>query len=170
MLSKRFLMAFGLVVLTGVTGVASAAGTRVAFINATKVVEESPQYAAAKKKLEREFSKRNSALVAKQKQLKKLEQKLERDAAVMSEAEVKRLERDILSRRRKLKNLKTEFREDFALRRNEEINKLRRKVAEVVKAVGRDEKIDLIVSDGVVYFSKRVDISDKVLARLKRSK
>jgi len=156
--------------LSGIAGSAAAEGTRVAFINATKVVEESPQYEAAKKKLEKEFSKRNADLVAKQKQLKKLEKKLERDAAVMSEAELKRLERDILSRRRKLKNMTTEFREDFALRRNEEINKLRRKVAEVVKEVGRDENIDLIISDGVVYFSKRVDISDKVLARLKRSK
>jgi outer membrane protein len=85
----------------------------------------------------------------------------------MSESELKRLEKDIFSRQRKLKNAQEEFREDFALRRNELLNKLREQVAEVVEEVAKDEKIDVVLSDGVVYFSKRVDISDKVVDRLK---
>ena len=97
------------------------------------------------------------------------EEKLARDASVMSESEVKRLKRDILARQRKLKNAQAEFREDFNLRRNEEFNKLRRQVAEVVRALGKEENIDLIISDGVVYFSKRVDISERVLERLREN-
>ena len=169
MILNRYLLPFSLVLLMGVAGYAqSADGHRVAFVNATKVVEESPQYAQARKKLEQEFSRREKELLASQSQLKKLEEKLERDRSVMSDSEAKRLERDIISRSRKLKNSRAEFREDFTLRRNEEINKLRKKVAEVVREVGKDEKIDLILSDGVVYFSDQIDISDKVLNRLKR--
>ena len=74
---------------------------------------------------------------------------------------------DILSRRRKLKALQDEFREDLTLRQNEEFNKLRRQVSEVVQEVGKSEDIDLILSDGVAYHSKRIDISDKVLDRLR---
>jgi outer membrane protein len=88
----------------------------------------------------------------------------------MSESEVKRLERDILSRSRKLKNAQTEFREDLNLRQNEEFKKLRQQVREVIQEVGKSEEIDLIVSDGVVYFSKKIDISDKVLAKLRERK
>jgi outer membrane protein len=143
---------------------------RIAFVNATKVFEESPQYKSARDRLQTEFSRREKELLSSQKQLKKLEEKLQRDGSVMSESEVKRLERDILSRSRKLKNSQTEFREDLNLRQNEEFKKLRQQVREVIQEVGKEEKIDLIVSDGVVYFSKKIDISDKVLAKLKQLK
>lgn len=148
-------------------GAPLAAEYKLAFVNAIQVVEQSPQYEAAQKELDKEFSKRNEEVVSKQQQLKKLQEKLERDGALMSESELKRLEKDIFSRQRKLKNAQEEFREDFALRRNELLNKLRTQVAEVVEEVAKDEKIDLVLSDGVVYFSKRVDISDKVVDRLK---
>jgi outer membrane protein len=148
-------------------GAPLAAEYKLAFVNAIQVVEQSPQYEAAQKELDKEFSQRNEEVVSKQQQLKKLQEKLERDGALMSESELKRLEKDIFSRQRKLKNAQEEFREDFALRRNELLNKLRTQVAEVVEEVAKDEKIDLVLSDGVVYFSKRVDISDKVVERLK---
>ena len=141
---------------------------RIAFVNATKVFEESPQYQQARERLQTEFSRREKELLSEQKQLKQLEEKLQRDGTVMSESEVKRLERDILSRSRKLKNAQTEFREDLNLRQNEEFKKLRQQVREVIQEVGKEEKIDLIVSDGVVYFSKKIDISDRVLEKLRK--
>ncbi|VAX09692.1 Periplasmic chaperone of outer membrane proteins Skp @ Outer membrane protein H precursor [hydrothermal vent metagenome] len=156
------------VTLLGTAGATvSAQEIKIGFVDATKVFEKSPQYEDARKNLESEFTRRDSDLIAQREQLKKLEGKLSRDGAVMSEAEVKRLERDIVSRRRKLKNAQDEFREDFNLRRNEEFNKLRRQVAEIVRQVGKDEALDMVFSDGVVYASKRVNISGKVLQKLK---
>lgn len=154
--------------LLGLAGSASAAENfKIAVVNANKVVEQSPQYDAVRKALKTEFERRMSDLIAKGKQLKKLEEKFARDGAVMSSAEVKRLEQDIRSRSRKLKNAQDEYKEDSTLRRNEEVNKLLRKVAEVVGQVGEEEGIDVILSDGIVYVSKRADISNKVLERLK---
>ncbi|MBL3599272.1 MAG: OmpH family outer membrane protein [gamma proteobacterium endosymbiont of Lamellibrachia anaximandri] len=155
-----------LLLLTFFAGNALAESYSIAFVNATKVFEESLQYKEARKRLQAEFSRREKDLLSSKKQLKQLEDKLQRDGAVMSESEVKRLERDILSRRRKLKNAQTEFREDLNLRQNEEFKKLRQQVREVIQQVGKEEKIDLILSDGVVYFSEKIDISDKVLEKL----
>ncbi len=143
---------------------------RIAFVNATKVFEESPQYQEARDRLQTEFSRREKELLSEQKQLKQLEEKLQRDGSTMSESEAKRLERDILNRSRKLKNSQTEFREDLNLRQNEEFKKLRQQVREVIQEVGKAENIDLIVSDGVVYFSKKIDISDQVLEKLRKLK
>jgi outer membrane protein len=155
-------------ILLLMSGTLLAEEYRIAFVNATKVFEESPQYKAARDRLQTEFSRREKELLSEQKQLKQLEEKLQRDGSVMSESEVKRLERDILSRSRKLKNSQTEFREDLNLRQNEEFKKLRQQVREVIQEVGKAEKIDLIVSDGVVYFSKKIDISDQVLEKLRQ--
>lgn len=143
---------------------------RIGYVNSKKVLEESPQFKSARERLQTEFSRREKDLLASQKQLKQLEEKLQRDGSVMSESEVKRLERDILNRSRKLKNAQTEFREDLNLRQNEEFKKLRQQVREVIQEVGKSENIDLIVSDGVIYFSKKIDISDKVLEKLRQLK
>ncbi|MES9942295.1 MAG: OmpH family outer membrane protein [Candidatus Thiodiazotropha sp. 6PLUC2] len=162
---RIFLVA--LILVVSASSSAYAEEYRIAFVNATKVFEESPQYKTARERLQTEFSRREKDLLASQKQLKQLEEKLQRDGSVMSESEVKRLERDILSRSRKLKNAQTEFREDLNLRQNEEFKKLRQQVREVIQEVGKSENIDLIVSDGVVYFSKKIDISEKVLEKLR---
>ena len=145
-----------------------AADVKIGVVNANQIVEQSPQYDAVRKSLEREFKRRDSDLVAKQKQVKTLEDKLARDGAVMSAAEVKRLEQDIRSRKRKIKSMADEFREDLNIRRNEEFNKLLRKVSEVVHQIGEQEDIDVILSEGVVYASKRVNLTEKVLDRLKQ--
>jgi outer membrane protein len=155
------LLAFG-------SSASRAADLRIGYVDAEKVLEESPQLENARNALQTEFSRRDKDLVAKQKQLKQLEEKLTRDSAIMSEAERKRLEKDIITRRRTLKNEVTAFQEDLNLRRSEEFNKLRRKVLEVVREVGKEERMDIILSDGVVYSSKQVDISEKILERLRR--
>jgi outer membrane protein len=146
----------------------AAAETKVGYLNVSRVTEESPQYQAARKALQRDLDRREKDLRAKAGKLKKLENKLQRNGATMSASELKKLERDILSRQRKLKNARDEARDELALRQNEERNKLMRQVAEVVKAIGKEKGFDLILTDGVAYSSKKVDISDQVLSRLKK--
>ena len=174
-LSEKLIMKFsklvyGIFALSFLFAGVAHAESRVAYVDADKVVENSPQYEKAREAIQKEFSRREKDILAKAKHLVKQEEKLTRDSKVMSESEAKRLERDILSRRRELKNAKEEFREDLTLRQNESFNKLRRQVLEVIKTVAKEEKLDLVFSVGVVYASSKVDISDKVLAKLRARK
>ncbi len=153
-----------------VFGVGAAQAQKVAYVNTEKVVKESPQSAAIMKKLEAEFKKRNDALLSKRKTVKKLEEKLNKDRAIMSASEIKNIEQDIRRHRRDLNTSSAEFREDLNLRRSEEINKLLRKISEVVQSIGKQEKIDIVFSAGVAYASPAVDISDKVLSQLSKNK
>nr|WP_207787723.1 OmpH family outer membrane protein [Candidatus Thiosymbion oneisti] len=151
--------------LTG--GLLPAADYVIAVIDPTRIVEQSPQYEAARAQLEEEVNDREQKLAEQQKRLSELQQKLERDAALMSEEELQRLQTDIRNRGRKVKYAQAEFREDFSLRQNELRTKLARQVEEVVAELAREENIDLILSEGMVYVSKRIDISDKIIMRLK---
>lgn len=145
-----------------------AADYVIAVIDPTRIVEQSPQYEAARAQLEQEVSDREQKLAEQQKQLTELQQKLERDVALMSEEALQRLRTDIRDRKRKIKYAQAEFREDFSLRQNELRTKLTKQVEEVVMELAREENIDLIVSDNLVFHaSERVDISDQVIARLK---
>lgn len=144
------------------------AETKIGFVNAARVLEEAPQADKARKELEKEFAPRDKAIVDMQKELKELEDKLSRDAAVMSDSKQRELERDILSQKREIKRKKEEFREDLNIRRNEAFEKLRKRVFEVIVAIAEEKKFDLIVSDGVVFASKRIDITKEVVDKLKK--
>ncbi len=140
---------------------------KIAVIDPNRVVEESPQYEEARQTLSAEVAEREADLVDQQESLDRLSEKLERDGALMSEEEMKRLQNDILTRKRRLRYAKAELQEDFALRQSELRTKLVKQVEEVVRQIAREQDIDLIVSEGVVYFSERVDISADVVERLK---
>ncbi len=143
-----------------------AAEVKVGFVNVARILEKAPQAEKAKIALEKEFSPRNKRLLASQKVIKKLDEKLARDAKLMSETEARRLQRDVLEKKRALKRDQDEFREDFNLRRNEELAKLQRLVFEAIKGLSEAEKFDLVLHDGVVYASSAVDITAKVQQRL----
>ncbi len=144
----------------------AAADYKIAVIDAVRVAEASPQKKAWEDLLQKEFARRQEEIIEKQDQLQKLEDKLEREGASLGDDDRQNLQREIISRARALKNIQDEFREDLALRQNELRSKLATQVREAVVEVAKAESIDVIIGDGVVYSSKRVDISDKVIAKM----
>ncbi len=156
--------------LAGLLAVAGGAWAeaKVGFVNTSRLLEEAPQAKAAISKMESEFAPREKELVAMQREIKAAEDKLQRDGAVMSDSERSKAERDIISRKRELKRAQDEFREDLNIRRNEELSKLQRHLYEAIVALAKEEKYDLIISEGVVFASERIDITNAVLERLKR--
>lgn len=145
------------------------AEVKVGFVNTVKLMEEAPQAKAAISKMEAEFAPREKELVAMQREIKQAEDKLSRDSAVMSDSERGKLERDLVSQKRDFKRSQDEFREDLNIRRNEELSKLQRRLYDAIVDLAKAENYDLIVSEGVVYASTSIDITDAVLARLKKT-
>ena len=150
--------------------VAIAADIKIGVVNTPKILDQAPQAEAATKKLEQEFAPREKAIVESQKKLQSMEEKLDRDGAIMSDAEHKKLERDVVALKRDLRRDQDEFREDLNMRRNEELGKLQRRIKDVIDVLAHEGKYDLILYEGVVYASDKVDITDQVLDRLKTLK
>lgn len=161
MLKKTFLL-LGLLAVSNIT----LAELKIGFVNVPKVLESAPQAAKAKKRLEREFSPKDKQLVAQQKAIKKLQEKLSRDAAVMSEKERQSLERKIISKSRDAQRAQAEFSEDFNVRRNEELGKLQKRIVEVINKIAKAEKFDMLLTSGVIYASRNVDMTDRVKKKL----
>ena len=158
-------------VLFAVASVFSASATaemKVGFVDTAKLMESAPQVKAAQSNIEAEFAPREKELVELQRKIRAQEDRLARDTAVMSEAENSKLERDILSMRRDLKRSQEEFRDDLNIRRNEVLAKLQREIFDAIVAFAKDKKYDLILGQGVVYSSDRVDITDDILKQLSK--
>lgn len=141
---------------------------KIGVVNAPKILELAPQAEVARKKLEKEFATRDRDLVAAQKSLKDMEDRLTKDGAIMSEAERSRLERDIINKRRELKRDTQEFQEDVNFRRNEEMAKIQQQIAEAIVALAKERGFDMVLGTGVVYASEKVDVTQDVIDRLKK--
>ncbi len=165
---KRVLLTLSSVVLLTVFSAPQAAEYKIGFVEVARILSQSPQIAAIRDKLKKEFSRRDDELLAQGKQIKTLTEQFKRDGAVMSDSESKRLEKDIVSRRRKLKNAQTAFQEDLSVRQNEELQKIRKQIAEIIQTISKEGKFDLVLESGVVYASDRANITDKVLERMKK--
>ena len=167
---KKLKLFSSLIVLLGaVAGTPPrAADLRIGVVNPIKVLEAAPQAEEARKRLEREFAPRDKNLVAAQKKAKLLEDRLAKDAPVMSDTERRKIERDIIGVKRDLKRDQDEFREDLNFRRNEEFGKIQRQVVEAIQILAKEEGFDVIVGEGVIYANERVDVTSKVVERLKK--
>lgn len=145
---------------------AGANELKIGYVNAVKVIEEAPQGEAALKKLEAEFAPRDRELVATQSKIKQLEDDLEKNALLMKDVDRRNKEREVLTLKRELKRTTQEFREDYNLRRNEELAALQKVVYKAIVEIAKLEKFDLILHEGTVYASDKIDITDKVLKKL----
>ena len=98
-LKQGFLIAAALVLPLSL---AQAAELKIGFVSIAKILSSAPQAEAASKRLEQEFAPRQKALVEAQKSLRKQEEKLNKDGAVMSESQRRSLEGDIRNQMREL--------------------------------------------------------------------
>jgi outer membrane protein len=146
---------------------AAQAEIKIGYVNTGRLLEESPQARAAQTALEGEFMPRQRDLASQQKTLQEKSDKLKRDAAVMSEADRTKAERDVREGEISLQRRFNELQEDANLRRNEEFGKVQRALLQEVQAYARANGYQLIISDGVLFAADAVDITPQVIAAVK---
>ncbi|CAN0452480.1 unnamed protein product [Phaeothamnion confervicola] len=73
-----------------------------------------------------------------------------------------------MAKRRDLKRDTQEFQEDVNFRRNEEMAIIQQQIGEAIVALSKEQGFDMVLGTGVVFASEKVDITDQVIARLKK--
>lgn len=163
---KRMFSAMVLSASMALCAMPALAEVRVGVVNIAKLMEEAPQAREAQSRIESEFAPREKEVVALQREIRDQEERLGRDGAVMSEAERTKLERDVLGLRRDLNRAQDEFRDDLNIRRNDALSKLQKVMYEATLTLAKEEGYDVILGQGVVYASDKVDITPMVLKKL----
>ena len=89
---------------------AHAADFKVGFVNVAIVLDQAPQAAEARTRIEREFAPRDREILARQQQIRALEDRLVKNAAVLSAGERERQEAELRQIKRDLRRSQEEFR------------------------------------------------------------
>lgn len=160
---KRLLLCILLAVATPT--VAIAADYKIGVVNLERLLNDSAPATRANKKLEKEFAARDQAVQRMAKQFRDLQAHLEKETVTMSDADRRNKERELANMNRDLQRAQREFREDLNARQNEERLAFQERVNKAINEMAEREKFDLILHEGI-YYSSRVDITDKVLRLL----
>ena len=142
---------------------ASAQETKFGVVSLQAIVERAPQTKAVMEALREEFAPRERQIVAKQKEIEDLQEKVQKDLAVMGETERRNAEKNLRDLGREFERMRTEYQEDSNLRQNEEFGVLQRSVLKEVQDYAQAQGYDLIIGDGVLYASSAVNITEDVL-------
>ncbi len=155
--------------LASLIPVDASAEIKVGFVNMAVILEKAPQADAARKELERDFSTREANLAAERGAIKDLKEKLAKDGDVMSASKRESLTYKVRKREREYVREMDDLKDDFNLRYNELRDRLQKDISKVIVDIAKNEKYDLMVREGVagvLYASERIDITDKILAKL----
>ncbi|NLC24171.1 MAG: OmpH family outer membrane protein [Oxalobacter sp.] len=138
---------------------------KIGFVNSERIMRESAPAKSASAKLEAEFSKREKELRDMQNRLKAMSDKLEKDMPVLAESDRIKRQRELADYGQDFQSKNRRYREDLMQRRNEEFAAVLDRINKVINNIAQTEKYDLIVQDAV-YFSPKVDLTEKVLRAL----
>ncbi|KAI3589455.1 OmpH family outer membrane protein [Cupriavidus sp. CER94] len=147
---------------------AMAQEARIAAVNSERILRDSQPAKAAQVKLEQEFSKRDRELQDMAQKIKAMADKLDKDTAVLADADRQRRQREVADLDREFQRKQREFREDLNQRRNEELAQVLERANRVIRQLAEQRKYDLIVQEAV-YVNPRIDITDDVMKALNAS-
>lgn len=140
------------------------APARIGYVDMKRLLDNAPQVVAGRNKLEREFSARDAALKADEQRLADLRHK----QATLAQAEADALQREIDALDRSIKRNRDAMRAELKTRSDQELDRSWREINDAVVAFAREQGYDLIVPSPVVFASPRVDITDRIIERLRR--
>ena len=170
--SKYLVMVFAVLAAMPLLVFAQATATdglKIGVVNVGRLLQESPQAKDARESLEDEFAPRRREIVALQTSLEQRSATIQKDMEVMSADERDNAQRELRNDERTIQREQNEFREDLDLRNNEAIGAIQQDVLREIAAYGDSLGLDLILADGIVYASSKIDITEPVLERLRAS-
>ena len=148
---------------------AAIAETKIGFVNSDRVMREAAPAVRAQQRLEKEFEKRDQELQRLARDLKSMQEDLERNGPTMADGDRRNKERALTELNRDFQRKQREFREDLNQRRNEELASVLDKANRTVKELAEQENYDIIFQEAV-YANPRIDLTDKVIKSLSDAK
>ena len=146
-------------------GIAHADTYRIGVIHIERILRDSPPARAALERIERDFKARDTALSAREEQVRAAAAQLEQERAGLDPEARATRERDLEARQREVQRAREQFAEDLRARQFEELDKLKERLDQVLTRLAHDDGYDLILQSGL-WVGQSVDITDQVIKAL----
>lgn len=166
---RSLFLVLTLTLLTVVSGFVMAQDTRVGFVDMRVVMSRSVTATNARKSFEQTLKAENQKFEGEKVRLQKSMDQLNRDAAIMSESELKKKQQALARELKAYQEKGAKAKNQIDKRRQELNRQIMRQVAAVVEEIARERKLSAVyerTAGGLLFADPALDISEEVAKRM----
>jgi outer membrane protein len=158
-----------LAVLSLLATTAFADNINIGIVDVRQVLQKSPQMAAMQAKLREEFGARDKQIQAVQQQLQKDADNLNRNSAVLSQAQKDELNKKIQSEQENLRTMQMNFQRDLYAKQSDQMRSVISNLQDLIAKVAKAKNLNIVITkDAVAYANDAVDITNDVITEMGR--
>lgn len=147
-----------------------SADLKIAVINMQKLLTQAPQVEAINSKLSQRFSEPKNELDKMAQSIQQLEKEIKRNELMMTESKLKKSKEKLISQIQQFRSREAQLSQELKTVQQQELSVFKGVIGGVLKDVATAGNYDLILNDGVMFAKPALDITDKILSRLKEIK
>ncbi len=143
-----------------------AESLKIGYVDMQRALNQCEEGQEAKKTITAEADKMQKAFGAKQKELEKIREDLQKRGSVMNENVRREKEKEYQAKALDLQRLQRDFEEDIRRKDREQTDRVLRNLEQVVKKMGEDGKYTVILErnqPAIIYISGALDLTDEVI-------
>lgn len=150
----------------------ASAGHRVAVVNSRMVLQQTPGYAAAESTFNREIESYRGEVAKLQTRLDSMASDFEQQSVVLSPTQRTQRRTELETQRQQLEQRAQEIQQKVASRERELLEPINRRVNAVIEGVRAEANYAIVfdvsaAGSGIVAVDRSIDITDRVIQRLK---
>ena len=144
-----------------------AADIKIGVVSVERILTEAPQVDAVNTSMLERFGPQRDGLKSLEVEITKMQENYKRNELVMTEDKLNKLKKEIITKIQMLKREETVLSQEVGTVRNQELAVLQQQVKGIIDDIAKKGKYDLILSEGVAYSADKLDITEKVLEKMK---
>ena len=143
-----------------------AAG-KIGFVDMETLINNSPQISNARATINAEFEVQHEDIKQKEADLELLESRISKDGAIMSLAELGKLQERARILDRQIRRAKEDLKDAISIRNSQIFNSIQEELNVVVRQYAIDNGYDAILINAILYVNAEMDITQEILLILK---
>lgn len=141
---------------------------KIGVVDVHTIIKQLPQTQKIDEQLQKEFKPRQQKIMELQKNLQTSIETLNKEKAVMKDAERDKLAQRIDADRSSLMRMQQSFQDDLTNAQRQSMEKLLNEVQDTIGKIAKKEGFDVVLQkESLPFFTARMDITDRVLKNLK---
>lgn len=157
-----------LILVSGLLSTAvTAADLKVGVVSVERILTEAPQVDAVNTSMLERFGPQRDELQKAEKDITALQENYKRNELVMTEDKLNDLKKEIITKIQALKQKEALLTQEVTTVRNQELAVLQQQVRGIIDDIAKKGNYSLVLSEGVAYVDESLDITNKVLDKMK---
>ena len=135
------------------TAEATAANIKIGFVDVQKAIVETTEFKRSQVKFRAELQKEKGIIEARKKKVEAMLIQINKQANVLNPALKKKKEESFLREKKDFERYVQDREEEFARREKAALDKISRKMLEVLKQLGKQKKLTMVLEKKTVFYS-----------------